>query len=352
MFPEDLKFETNRWLHSSAELSDVIITSRIRLARNLQDIPFTKWALPDDLSAVVVRFRNAKTSIEELSELSLIEFPILERLEKDFLRERQIISKEFSESARESLLALNQQETISIMVNEEDHFRIQMIEPGLNLQDAWTKLNQIDDALEKRLRFAFDEEWGYLTACPTNVGTGLRCSTLLHLPCMVLAHQINKVLAAAGQLGLTVRGFHGEGSDNTGNLFQISNQITLGSSEEQIIKNVEAISIQLAENERQIQNSLAEQANTMIEDRVWRAYGVLTNARVISTSESLERLSDIRLGIRLGMIESLPLNELNELLIYVQPAHLQKQAGRPMESQERDLYRAKLIRDRLTKREA
>lgn len=325
-------------------MSHIALSSRVRLARNLQDVPFTRWAAPDDLLSVVSRFKKASEESEDISKLTLVDFPRLQGAEKRFLCERRLISREFMEGNRESLLALNETETLSIMINEEDHLRLQSIRPGIDLIDSWDELNSIDDDLEGRLRYAFDSRWGYLTACPTNVGTGLRCSVMLHLPGLVLSQQIDKVLAAAKQLGLAVRGYSGEGSDSTGHLYQISNQITLGSGEEEIIKKISSIAVQVAKNEEHVQRSLWEHARYLVEDKVWRAYGILNNARMLDTQEALERVSDVRFGVCLGLIPEIDLGTCNELFIYLQRAHLQRLAGRKMDSRERDIYRADLVR--------
>ncbi len=349
MFPEQVQFNANKWLRATGDLADVVLTSRIRLARNLQDVPFTRWALPDDLASVTARFRRVASGTAELAGMAVIDFPRLDALEKEFLCERHLISREFVEGKKESLLTLNSDETISIMVNEEDHLRIQAIRSGVDLQAAWEELNAIDDVLEKGMRFAFDERWGYLTACPTNIGTGMRCSVMLHLPGMVLTQRIDKVLSAAAQLNLAVRGFFGEGSENTGNLFQISNQITLGATEEELIQKIANIAEQIAKDERRVQRELRKHAARLIEDRVWRAYGLLTNARLLTSREVLENLSDIRLGISLGLVEHVDFRTCNEILFYAQPAHLQRMAGQPMEASDRDAFRADYVRRNLTK---
>lgn len=349
MFPEQMQFNSNKWLRATGDLSDVVITSRVRLARNLQDIPFTRWALPDDLASVVSRFRRVAEKSPEVASMAIVDFPRLDDLEKEFLCERHLISREFAEGRKECLLALNTDETISVMVNEEDHLRMQALRSGVDLHAAWEELNAIDDALEKGMRFAFDERWGYLTACPTNIGTGLRCSVMLHLPGLVLTQQIDKVLSAASQLNLAVRGFFGEGSDNTGNLFQISNQITLGATEAELIQKVSDIADRITKHERQVQRGLRKHATRLVEDRVWRAYGLLTNARMLTTREVLEHLSDIRLGISLDLVESVDLRTCNEILFYAQPAHLQRMAGQTMEPSDRDAFRADYVRRTLAR---
>jgi protein arginine kinase len=231
------------------------------------------------------------------------------------------------------------------MINEEDHLRIQVLYPGFQLKQAWELADQIDDVLETSVSYAYDEKLGYLTSCPTNVGTGIRASVMMHLPALVITQQINRILQAITQVGLAVRGLYGEGSEATGNLFQISNQITLGQTEEEIIDNLHSVARQIIEHEKAARMKLMSESRTKITDRIRRSYGILSFAEVMDSKEAAQRLSDVRLGIDLGIVEHVPSRVMNELLIMTQPGYLQKHYGKGLSPEERDLYRAKLIRE-------
>ncbi len=233
------------------------------------------------------------------------------------------------------------------MINEEDHIRIQCLFSGLQIKEALDKANVVDDILEEQFDYAFDEKLGYLTSCPTNVGTGLRASVMVHLPALVLTRQMSRIVPAINQLGLVVRGIYGEGTEALGNIFQISNQITLGKSEEDIVDDLVSIVQQIITQERAARKALLKTSNIQLEDRVFRSYGILANSRVIETKEASERLSDVRLGIDLGYIKHLSRNILNELMILTQPGFLQQYEGGPLRPIERDMKRASFIRERL-----
>jgi protein arginine kinase len=233
------------------------------------------------------------------------------------------------------------------MINEEDHIRIQCLFPGLQIAEALHAANEIDDWLESNIHYAFDEKYGYLTSCPTNVGTGLRASVMMHLPGLILTQQINRIIPAIHQLGLVVRGVYGEGSEALGNIFQISNQITLGKSEEDISRDLKGVASQLISQERSAREALRKTSNIQLEDRVFRSLGVLSNSRIIETKEAARCLSDVRLGIDMGYINNMPKTILNELMILTQPGFLQQYAGGPLRPHERDIRRAALIRDRI-----
>ena len=219
--------------------------------------------------------------------------------------------------------------------------------PGLQLQEALNTAFEMDDWIEERVDYAFDETVGYLTSCPTNVGTGLRASVMMHLPGLVLTQQINKIISAINQLGLVVRGIYGEGSEALGNIFQVSNQITLGKSEEDIVEDLNSVVSQIVSQERSVRESLAKTSNIQLEDRVYRSFGVLSNSRIIETKEAAKCLSDVGLGIDMGYIKNISRNILNELMILTQPGFLQQYAGGPLRQNERDIRRATLIRERL-----
>jgi protein arginine kinase len=233
------------------------------------------------------------------------------------------------------------------MVNEEDHLRLQVIQSGLNLSDSWNIMSGLEKDLEKKVKFAFSDEWGYLTACPTNTGTGLRASAMMHLPAVVMTTQINDLIKAVSKLGLTVRGFFGEGTEAAGNFFQISNQVTLGRSEAETVDNLSRVISQIVAQEKGSRDFLKSKKRDIIEDKISRAYAMLESARIITSSETISLLSLVRLGISLGMIKNLSIQRLNELFMLVQPAHLQKMAGKELSPSQRDTARSKLIRNRL-----
>ncbi len=336
----------SHWMQASGRLNDVVISSRIRLARNLEGYPFPlelsesqALELINQVKEAVAKAPDGPFEYVSLSEIS--------PLERHVLVEKHLVSPQYVENPMGRGVAINDDQSISIMVNEEDHLRIQCFLPGFNLEEAWDCAAKVDDLLEASLDIAFDEKIGFLTACPTNVGTGLRASAMVHLPALVMTNQVNRVLGSLPQLGLTVRGLFGEGSDAMGNLFQISNQVTLGKTEEDILANLSAVTSQIVDKEREARQSLSEGAKEQLEDRVWRAYGLLTNARLIPGQEALKLLSDVRLGADLGFISNLELEVFNELIVSTGPAHLQYFAGQEINSMARAGQRAILIRSRL-----
>ncbi|NLM44410.1 MAG: protein arginine kinase, partial [Clostridiales bacterium] len=232
-------------------------------------------------------------------------------------------------------------------INEEDHIRIQSILPGFQMKNAWDIGNEVDDLLEETLDYTYDEKLGYLTCCPTNVGTGMRASSMVHLPALNMIGNISKILQTVTQIGLTIRGMYGEGTEFQGNLFQISNQITLGLSEDEIVENINAVTTQIVEKEREARNLLMNNNRIQLEDRVWRALGILRNARVITSQEAMKLLSDVRLGMDLNIIKNLTATQLNEIMIETQPANVQKYAGEELTPEARDIIRAEIIRKKL-----
>ncbi|EGL83493.1 ATP:guanido phosphotransferase [Caldalkalibacillus thermarum TA2.A1] len=338
------------WMKGGGPDEDIVISSRIRLARNLTDIPFPMIATREQLEKVVSKMEKILERSKDnqaLGNLELLRMEDLSSLEKKVLVEKHLISPLLAEEARAGAVILSENESISIMLNEEDHLRIQCLFPGFQLEAAWTQANSIDDWLEMNVDFAFDEKRGYLTSCPTNVGTGLRASVMVHLPALVMSKQMNRILPAINQLGLVVRGIYGEGSDALGNIFQISNQITLGRSETEIIEDLGNVAMQLIEQERQARKQLLESSRVQLEDKIFRSYGILANARVIESKEAMQRLSDVRLGIDLGLIKGVSSTIMNELIVLTQPGFLQQYAGQMLSPDERDVRRAKLIRERL-----
>jgi protein arginine kinase len=343
----DFLNHTSEWLKGTGPHADVIISSRIRLARNLEKFPFPHWAGPEKSALALEAIEAALKKNNLLKQASVFHLAEMDAVDKQFLVERHLMSLEHAQKADHKALALEPEEIISIMLNEEDHLRVQVMQSGFNLFEAWNIINALDDALSKELDFAFLPQLGYLTACPTNTGTGMRGSVMLHLPALVMTRQIDRVLAAIAKLSFTTRGFFGEGTQASGNLFQVSNQVSLGHSEEETIENINGVIRQIVEQENQSREALLSKGRPALEDRVNRSLGVLKSARIISSQETIELLSMVRLGVDLGMLKDINRARLNELFIITQPAHLQKIEGKKLSHDERDLKRAELIRDRL-----
>lgn len=335
------------WLKQTGPEPDVVISSRMRLARNLCDLQFPRFAKAETLKEVRRLVEEATTGDSPVGRLTFLPLEKVPALEKAALVERHLISPAQAEEVEGRALVISPDETIAVMVNEEDHLRIQVILAGLDLERAWELASAVDDFYSARLSVAFSERWGYLTACPTNVGTGLRASAMVHLPALALTNQLPRVVGAAAKLGLAVRGLFGEGTAASGNIFQISNQMTLGHSEAEIVHHLAAVTHQVIEQERTAREALLEQANLAVDDRVHRAYGLLAHARRLDTQEALSLLSDVRLGVDAGLIQKLDLKTLNGLCVAIRPALLQLIAGRELTTEERDAERATLIREAL-----
>ncbi|SDW88687.1 protein arginine kinase [Marininema mesophilum] len=340
----------SEWMRGKGPQSDIVISSRVRVARNLSGLPFPMLATSAQSSQVVRRVEEALYAAKELpvlKEAELIRMDDLSELEKRVLVEKHLISPQLAEESRHGAVVLSKDEAISIMINEEDHIRIQVLYPGFQPQEAWRIANQLDDWFEKHLTYAFSEQTGYLTSCPTNVGTGIRASVMVHLPALAITKQLSRLFPAITQVGLAVRGIYGEGSEALGNLYQVSNQVTLGQREEEIIDKLASVVKQMIQHEQSARRRLAEGTPIQLEDRLYRSYGVLSQARVISTKEAMERLSDLRLGIDMGILSDIDANVMNELIVMTQPGFLQQYAQERLDSQERDIRRAVMIRERL-----
>lgn len=344
-----LQRATSRWMKDGGPEDDIILTSRIRIARNLQGVPFPILQTDSHANEVISTVEKALSSdsFRDIGKFEFVRCTDLELLDRQVLVEKHLISRDLAEQEKHGAVALRADELVSIMVNEEDHLRVQCIMPGLRLTEAWQMANAVDDAFEKHLLYAFHEKFGYLTACPTNVGTGIRASVMMHLPGLVLSGNLNRMLTAVAQVGLAVRGMYGEGSESAGNLFQVSNQITLGETEEEIIGNLSGIVNQLIEHERSARQALIQESRDSLEDRVCRSFGILAYARRMDSRETLQRLSDVRLGIDMGIIKGVSAGILKELMVMTQPAFLQKYYREELSPTERDIRRATLIRERL-----
>ena len=335
------------WLADSGPDDDIAISTRIRLARNLKDTPFPICASETDMQKTVLAVQFAAEKSPALKNPISLEMQKLDDLDRAILFERRLVSLDFSIRPKISSLILNEDEDLSVMVNEEDHIRMQAIHPGFKLNKVWKAIDEFDNSISNQLPFAFDPVLGFLTSCPTNVGTGMRASVMLHLPALALANQVQPLIQGVNKLGLAVRGIFGEGTDNLGNLCQISNQSTLGESEVDIIKRLEMVITQIINHEKNARAKLLETNRDFLLDNIGRAYGALKYAYVISSKEALNSLSMLRLGVDMGVIRTVDIHTVNELFIHVQPAHLQKYAGKELSQKERDRIRATLIRNKL-----
>lgn len=335
------------WLAPASPEDDIIISSRIRLARNLNNMPFPVSGDKTSLQNVCRLCLEALNRTETIADPMDLDFRTMDSLEKQLLLERRLISKEFLKDSVESALVAEKDESVSIMINEEDHLRIQAFSPGLHLPELWDKINRIDDSLSAELDFAFDKKFGYLTASPSNLGTGMCASVMLHLPGMTLSGKMNSVIQGISKLGMSVRGFYGKSNLFTGNLYQISNQSSLGESEEQIIFRLNALVRQVIRHEKEARACFLAQKRDFILDHVGRAYGMLRYCYQISSKESLDSLSALRLGVDMGMFSSVDINAVNYLFLLVQPAHLIYHAGKELEREGRNSERAKIIREML-----
>ena len=335
------------WLRGEGPENDVVVSSRIRLARNLAGFPFITKLQKGQEEDIIDLVEQAVSETPALKESLFIRYHDVTELDKQFLLERHLISREHATEQGEKAVAFTQNEAVSLMVLEEDHLRLQVFQSGFKINETWKKIDEIINMLEKHLPFSFHADLGYLTACPTNVGTGLRASCMLHLPSLVLTKQVNKVLQALSKLNLATRGLYGEGSSASGNFFQISNQITLGQNEEEIIAGLDKVIHQMISHEKEARQYLLDKRKSKFEDQIWRALGTLKSARVISSGEAVQLLSLVRLGLDMNFIANLNHAELNSLFLLMQPAHLQKLYGRALGSSERDVRRADLIREKL-----
>ncbi len=337
----------SEWLKAEGPHCQIVLSSRVRLARNLQGFPFPGWAKKSERVRALEAIRPAVESVPALATRFSESMDNVSAMDKQALVERHLISREHAAKNVGSGVVINGDETISVMINEEDHLRMQALKSGLQLQKVFQMIDAVDSALEERLDYAFSPRLGYLTACPTNVGTGMRASAMLHLPAMVLSEQIGQVIQAVGKLGLAVRGLYGEGTEALGNVFQISNQTTLGETEAEIIERLNKVVLQIIEYEQNARGTLLEKKPRLVYDQIGRAYGVLTNAHTITSKEALNLLSLLRLGVDLGMLPAALRAVVDELFINAQPAHVQKTADRKLTAEERDCLRADLIRQRL-----
>lgn len=337
------------WLDAEGPMSDVVISSRIRLARNLAGYTFLTKADDSD------RCKIHRLLLEKIGQTSMgshakfLDMDETTELDRQVLVERHLISRQHAEGEGSRGVAVAPGESVALMMNEEDHLRIQVMQSGLRLEQLWTEIDRIDDELQQHLEFAFHEHYGFLTACPTNVGTGIRVSVMLHLPALKLTGELEKVSRAARDMRLAIRGLHGEGTEATGDFYQVSNQTTLGKSETEIIQEFcDVVIPKIVDYERMARHALLNERLSALDDKIWRALGVLVNARTMSTEETLFLLSHLRMGVHLERLRDVSLDTINDLFIKAQPAHLQKLEGTVLDGEARSIARAAYIRRSLS----
>lgn len=343
---DELIRQPGAWLDIEHD-SQVVVSTRIRLARNLQKSAFPGWAGVEECERLWRELRAMLLEIPSLSPAESVGMEELDEIEKAILFERHLISRDQAEKARGSGLVFRKDEGISVMVNEEDHLRLQAMHPGLDLRATWEAIDRMDSEIDRQVGYAFSPRLGYLTACPTNVGTGMRASVMLHLPGLGLMNEIGPIMKGMTKIGLAVRGLGGEGTEATGNMYQISNQMTLGEDEPTIIGNLEQIVTEIIEHEKNARARLMEKKELVVRDHVGRAYGILSNAHILSSKEALDLLSGLRLGVDLGIVRNVARRTVDELMLVTQPGHLQKLEARALKPKDRDRVRAEEVRKRL-----
>lgn len=344
---DSLVNQTGEWLRGEGPEADIVISTRMRLARNLAAFPFMSRVSDEQRSDLERLLRKEILAAKLDDDVLYVNLQDVLEIDRLYLVERHLISREHADGEEPRGVAVARREMISIMSNEEDHLRIQGIRSGFEMERTWEMLSEVDDLLESQLSFAFSPRFGYLTACPTNAGTGMRVSVMLHLPALAITHHLEKVFNAVAKMGLVVRGLYGEGTQAHGDLYQISNQVTLGKSEHEIIGSVASVIPRIADYERQARGYLLEDKREELEDRVWRSYGMLRSARTISSEETMHLLSQVRMGVNLDLVDQVKINTLNHLFVLTLPAHLQKCEGRDLEADERNVVRARIVRERL-----
>ncbi|MCS7015128.1 MAG: protein arginine kinase [Gemmatales bacterium] len=344
---DDLLQGTGEWLRGEGPEVDVVVSTRIRLARNLADFPFPNRASALQRGEIESLLRERILQLADSWQFCYFALHRLPELDRQFLVERQLISREHAHANGQRGVAIGKGEASSIMVNEEDHLRLQVIRSGFQLDDAWHEINRLDDALSERVCYAFSEEFGFLTACPTNVGTGMRASVLLHLPALTLAKQLEKFFRALQKMNLVVRGLYGEGTRASGDFYQISNQVTLGRSEDEILRAIRETVPAIVDYERHAREVLVREMRSALQDRIHRSLGTLRSARMMTSEETLDLLSNVRLGVALQLLDDLTVPRINELLLQTQPAHLQKLVGEEMDTDQQNIVRARYLREQL-----
>jgi protein arginine kinase len=334
------------WLRGTGPEADVVVSTRIRLARNLADHPFTNRASAHQKADIEAKLRDCVTHLGP-HRLGYVDVSSLTAVDRLLLVERQLISRELASVMEGSRgVAFDERESVSLMINEEDQLRLQVMRSGLALDGAWEEIDRIDDLIEAKVTYAFHEQFGYLTACPTNVGTGMRASVMLHLPALGMTKQIDKAFKALQKINLVVRGLYGEGSRASGDFYQISNQVTLGKSEASALADIREVINEVMRYERLARSALVRESKQSLQDRVARAVGTLQSATMMTSEETMELLSSVRLGIHLKLLDEVPLALVNELFLHSQPAHLQKLMGESLDGEARNAARARYLRSR------
>ncbi|MBM7699854.1 protein arginine kinase [Kurthia huakuii] len=335
-----------KWMEGDAEYGDIVMSTRIRLARNLKDYRFPRAFSDDEAFKLDQTISNVLLDAETLDQnFTYIDISTTPILQKKVLVEKHLISPQLAHKERSASVVISDDESVSVMINEEDHLRIQCMEPGLDLEKAYFNADTLDRYLEEHVPYAFDEEFGYLTSCPTNTGTGMRASVMMHLPALTMTDQMEQIISMMPRLGMVVRGIYGEGTEAVGNYYQISNQVTLGKSEEEILTDLQSLAEQIVQREAESRKALLAHAATIMNDRVNRSLGTLHYARILASDEAANCLSNVRLGIDLGLIENIPTKVLNKCMLVIQPGFLQQYVGTTLKPNERDVYRATLLRE-------
>lgn len=335
---------TPAWITTKSDVSSIILSTRIRLARNLKSCLFPSKANDRQLEKVIATTEQACSKIKMFKKAIFIRMEDLDEVDEKVLVERRLVSPIFASSNHPRMVVIDKKEFVSIMVNEEDHLRLQSLQPGLAFQDAWHLVSLLDDELSEELEFAFSSNFGFLTSCPTNTGTGMRASIQIHLPALSFTNEINNIVKEHAPSEIAVRGYYGEGSEMMGNIYQISNQLTLGRTENAIINHLEKVAQKFIQAELKARDRLFKKERHLLEDKIYRAVGVLQNARVMSSQEFLNHLSMVRLGMDFEWINSIDIETINKLMLITQPAHMQKMHHKKYDAGQRDILRAEIIR--------
>ncbi len=343
---KELRDSTAYWVNGSGPMNHTVVSSRIRLARNIKEIPFPHRATEYQLKEVLQKSEKNIRGNNHFLNFKILKLDELEEIDICFLVEKRLISLLLAQFAKPfRALIYRTDESISVMINEEDHYRIQCMLPGFQLKKVWEMTENCDNRIAENIEYAFSKKYGYLTSCPTNVGTGLRASVMLHLPGLIISNQLNDLMNSISNQGFAIRGFYGEGTDFLGSLFQISNQYTLGLNEKEIIDKLETVTNNLVKKEQKAREDLIFHSKQKIEDQIMRAYGILINARIISTSEAVNLLSLVRFGIETGILVKVGYDTINKLMLVIQPAYLQLVNDKKMDKEERGSARATLIQE-------
>lgn len=344
----ELSSKTSQWFRADAPLSDIVISSRIRLARNLAGHKFISRCTDEEKQEILNTLKETILSLKLLGDIFFVNISQGSAVERDLLVERQLISRNLAAGKGPRGVVIADNELFSAQINEEDHLRLSTLSAGLNLDKCWQRINEIDDAISKKIKYAFSSKYGFLTACPTNLGTGIRVSVMLHLPGMKMTEQLKQLFEAAKDMSLTVRGLFGEGTEAVGDFFQISNQVTLGICEQKTVEQFMTLIIpKIVEYERIARQNLITKDINILDDKISRALAVLKNAKLISSHEAMFLLSNLRMGVNMGRLKEIPIETINELFLLTQPAHLQMNKGQNLDTEQRDILRAETLRAKL-----